>query len=265
MNPNASKTSSMTNFDFQSAVLDTHCSFCGKELDNSANLIRYMNGSGFCNSFCEQSYLEWGTEKNLKLQIEEVIEKLISPYHRDVDLRRLCCEDSTIQRVTRWQPSMRSLLLFGDSGAGKTMLASYIIKKCIEHHKYGLEGKPIIRTYYSGELECAILDSFSKSASNFAKLVNEISTAKLVLIDDLGKEKNTERFENALFNIIDARTRNLLPTIITTNDVGKTFEEKFIDKLNFQAFYRRLNDFFDKVPVRVDLNKKKNSNQTTFL
>ncbi|NBR91550.1 MAG: ATP-binding protein [Rhodobacteraceae bacterium] len=71
----------------------------------------------------------------------------------------------------------------------------------------------------------------------------------LLAFDDLGKERLTQRLESDLFAIIDERTSNLRPTIITTNYNGTTLLERFNNKETGEALLRRIREYYH--PVRA--------------
>ena len=56
------------------------------------------------------------------------------------------------------------------------------------------------------------------SAVAHADLLMRISSAQLLVLDDLGAERNTPFAEDKLFQIVNHRYEERLPTIITTSD-----------------------------------------------
>jgi DNA replication protein DnaC len=66
----------------------------------------------------------------------------------------------------------------------------------------------------------------------------------LLVIDDLGKERLTQRMESDLFAIIDERTSNKRSTIITTNYNGSGLSDRFSNGETGSAIIRRLKDYF---------------------
>ena len=68
----------------------------------------------------------------------------------------------------------------------------------------------------------------------------------MVLLDDLGKEKLTERVECEPFNLIEERSQHLRPIIVTTNTTGDTLESRFDDD-RAGPFLRRVREFCEPV------------------
>ena len=63
-----------------------------------------------------------------------------------------------------------------------------------------------------------------------------------MLIDDLGKQKMTERAEVELYDVLEHRTNNLKPTIITTNATYLQLT-KMLSEDRGQPIIRRIRDF----------------------
>ena len=76
---------------------------------------------------------------------------------------------------------------------------------------------------------------------------DEAVAVPLLVLDDLGKEKMTQRLETVLFAIIDERTANNKVTIITTNYTSQGLQDRFSNAETGPAFIRRLKDYFQAV------------------
>jgi DNA replication protein DnaC len=75
-------------------------------------------------------------------------------------------------------------------------------------------------------------------------VIERLTSCSLLVIDDLGKERLTQRMETDLFSIIDERTSNKRPTIITTNYNGSGLSDRFNNGETGTAIIRRLKDYF---------------------
>lgn len=108
-----------------------------------------------------------------------------------------------------------SLLIVGNYGTGKTHLACAIANKLID------EGIPILFDTFSGYLEKlkAEFDTTKRCC------LENMKSVSVLFIDDIGKEKQTEWTRSIMFDIINTRYEDLLPTIITSNISGKELEE----------------------------------------
>ena len=101
-----------------------------------------------------------------------------------------------------------SLLLIGTVGTGKTHLAAAISNKLMD------KGIPVLFDTYSGHLN-KLKDEFDRKAKReHLKLMQDID---VLVIDDVGKEKQTEWSRSVMFDVINYRYEHILPVIITSN------------------------------------------------
>lgn len=130
----------------------------------------------------------------------------------------------------------KGLLLYGQCGTGKT--------------------------YAACEVANALIDKgYSVLVTNFARVLNELQATyvkqeyidslndnSLLILDDLGIERDTAYAREQVYNVIDARYRAGLPMIITTNlTMDKIKSTQDID--NMRIYDRILEKCF---PIEVD-------------
>lgn len=99
----------------------------------------------------------------------------------------------------------KGLLLWGGVGTGKTYMACMIANALID------KGHPVLVTNFTRILN--ILQNNPKKQ----EYLDSLNQFKLLVIDDLGVERNTEYAKEQVFSIIDSRYRAELPMIVTTN------------------------------------------------
>lgn len=133
----------------------------------------------------------------------------------------------------------RSLLLHGTTRLGKTRAAWEVYKRWWKTY-YKKQTYITMRAF-----EKNIEEGFENFDHN--KRVQSLINTPFLFIDDLGKEKTTQRVACDLFAVIDERTINHRPTIITTNHNSSNLLDKFEDKELGNALLGRLADYFDKV------------------
>lgn len=108
--------------------------------------------------------------------------------------------------------SGENLYLYGAPGLGKTFLSSCIAKEVIEKG-YGVFYQPAYKIF-------RIFEDYKFSQEN--KSINKyhiekIMNSDLLIIDDLGAEMATAYTAEVLFDLINTRINEKLPTIINTN------------------------------------------------
>ena len=99
----------------------------------------------------------------------------------------------------------KGLLLHGDVGTGKTYIACMIANALID------KGYPVLVTNFARILN-TLQGTFEKQ-----EYLDSLNQFKLLVIDDLGVERDTGFAKEQIFNIIDSRYRAGKPMIITTN------------------------------------------------
>ena len=103
-----------------------------------------------------------------------------------------------------------SLAIVGDSGSGKTHLA-VAIASAMEQ-----DGKKIFFAFVP-ELMDYLRSAFSPSNSmNSGKIFDEVKRSSMLILDDLGVERDSEWSQERLYQIIVHRQNYRLPTVITT-------------------------------------------------
>ena len=130
---------------------------------------------------------------------------------RDTDRARL--PSCLSAGVDQWKYGPQGLAFAGPSGRGKTRAMFLLLERMVGE---GRSADFITAT----DFDHVSRDQFSDDAMerNQAKeKLRSIRSAKMLLLDDLGKGKMTERTETELFSLFDHRTSEGLPTLWTSN------------------------------------------------
>lgn len=141
--------------------------------------------------------------------------------------------------ASEFDPRAReSWLLFGATRVGKTRTAYLMARRHAE-----VIGSPAA-FYTMRRFEALIDRSFREK--RHAETLDGLIEAPFLVLDDFGKEKLTERLAVDLFALLDERTSNRRPTVITTNLTGDLLEAKFalVDANLAAALVARLREFF---------------------
>ena len=123
-------------------------------------------------------------------------------------------------------PSHRWLVLSGPVGVGKTHLAVAIAQYAIEHHK--------MPPYFAAvpDLMDHLRSTFAPGAAEgYDDRFEEIRNAQLLVLDDLGTENATPWAQEKLYQIINHRYIERLPTVITTNVDLKKIDDRVASRM----------------------------------
>lgn len=224
---------------------DTQCRHCGRPL--GAGVIDELARDGkeyvyrFCGSRCHEL---WRIAQENMPKIKAAIDANIQPVYQDSCIEKLPpTYNDQGRRILNWRYGPRGYIAVGPTGVGKTRMTMILLRRLIEQEMFGV--KYSLMTFYAGELE-----RYTRKAADYDDAMNKLSRARLVVIDDLGKEKFTERYEYMLFNLLETRTNKNLPTLITTNHTGDSLMRCFKDPSTAEPFRRRINEFFDRILLK---------------
>lgn len=103
------------------------------------------------------------------------------------------------------------LVLKGGYGCGKTHLAAAIANACVER------GQPVLFVTVPDLLDHLRAAFSPTSPANYDTRFEEIRSAPVLILDDLGAESGTLWAQEKLFQILNYRYNAHLPTVITTN------------------------------------------------
>ena len=110
-----------------------------------------------------------------------------------------------VEKFSELRKSGKGLLLYGNTGTGKTYTACEIANALID------KGYPVLVTNFARILN-TLQGTFEKQ-----DFIDSFNRYQLLVIDDIGIERDTAYAKEQVFNIIDSRYRSGLPMIITTN------------------------------------------------
>lgn len=110
-----------------------------------------------------------------------------------------------VENFEEMKKQSKGLLLYGSCGTGKTYAACEVANALID------KGYPVLVTNFARVIN-ALQATFEKQ-----EYIDSFNRYPLLVIDDLGIERNTKFAKEQVFNIIDSRYRAGLPMIITTN------------------------------------------------
>ena len=258
------------------------CGFCGKELKPKGMDYLYDNIEDEFIEYekcdCEKAKKYWGQvyKNDLMVKQKEKYRTLIHEIYKEaymrnrlknynfenfrttdeskkvLDLAKKFTQDCTQNR------QKDGLILIGDSGSGKTHLASAIANKLIENGEIVLMGRLSF-------LLDKVKDTFKKRDNSERELIELYSNIDMLIIDDLGTEKISEWMLEKLFVIVSERYENNLPIIIATkfnkNGLMKRFEQSK-DKELMEATISKLYQMCYAIKLEKQKEKASTSNKT---
>lgn len=131
----------------------------------------------------------------------------------------------------------KGLLLFGGVGTGKTFMAACIANYLIDN------GERCLVTSFA-----RLANELNKSWDGKQDALDRLNDYKLLVIDDLAAERDTEYMNEIVQSVIDTRYRSGKPVIITTNLTSD--ELKHPSDIKKQRLYSRL--FEMCIPIEVN-------------
>lgn len=127
-------------------------------------------------------------------------------------------QDELKEQIKKSAVSGRSIMLTGLIGTGKTHLAISSARLLIKTEFEKSEQLLNLKITTISEMQSAILDK--------VKTIDDYKRAEVLIIDDLGAEKDGDWINSKIFELINYRYMQELPTIITTNLNGKELAER---------------------------------------
>lgn len=148
-------------------------------------------------------------ERIRRLKSSGIQEKHLLEWRFDVadDNKDIRMAKKYIENWSKAKADNLGLLLWGDVGTGKSFIAACIANALLEN------GIPVLMTNFS-----KILNQMGAMYSEERyEYIASFSNYSLLIIDDLGIERNTEYAQEQVYAVIDERYKSGLPVIITTN------------------------------------------------
>ena len=112
-----------------------------------------------------------------------------------------------VQHWEEFQKDSMGLLLWGPVGTGKSFIAGCIANALLD------QGVPVMMTNFARLLN-KLTDMYAGDRNAY---IDSFNSFPLLIIDDLGVERNSEFAREQVFSVIDSRYRSQLPLIVTTN------------------------------------------------
>ncbi len=211
---------------------------------------------------CQDAELTAEQDKKAKEQFGQTMERYRETFHisePSYDRCTFAADDSPESKISvtcrryvdRWEKVKAEnigILFYGSVGVGKS--------------------------YYACAIANALLDrQVSAAVTNFPRLLNILQGMRdrqavidhlqgydLLVLDDLGVERDTTYTAEQVYSVIDARARSKLPLIVTTNLTMEELKEP--DTVQQQRIYDRILEMCP-VPLKMTGTSRRSGNAVT--
>ena len=149
--------------------------------------------------------------------------------------------------VNKWDKMFEDnigLIFWGNTGNGKTYTAACIANALID------KGVPVLVTSFA-KILAAVTGMYSEDRVRYMESLSEF---KLLVIDDLGAERQSEYALEQVYAVIDQRYKSKLPIIITTNI--PLDELKNPKNMDYQRIYDRVLEMCVPMQFKGDSMRK---------
>lgn len=193
------------------------CGKCGTPKQCKVELFGTIR-KPMCLCKCQTDQREREEEERKRIEFEKRVKQMRRAGFPDEEMQNwtFANDDLANERITKAMQRYvdnfaelrkigKGLLLYGSIGTGKTYAACEVANALID------KGYPVYVTNFSRVLN-TLQGTFDKQ-----DYIDELNRYQLLVIDDLGIERETAFAKEQVFNVIDARYRAGLPMIITTN------------------------------------------------
>lgn len=113
------------------------------------------------------------------------------------------------------------LVLSGPSGAGKTHLAAAVANRVMER------GQPVFFVFVPDLLDHLRSTYSPASEITYDQLFEQVRTAQLLVLDDLGGHSSTPWAQEKLYQVLNFRHLSQLPTVVTVGVPPESLEERW--------------------------------------
>lgn len=174
--------------------------------------------------------------RNRAGRLAKAFDAMCPPLYRESDPRRLA--GAFLRESEAWEFSPEGLGFIGAAGTGKTRCAWRLLRRL---HFAGKRVYGLTATAYAKACADQFHDAPEVKAGAEAVL-GRCRRVEVLLLDDMGKQRFTERAEMELFALLEERTGNLLPTLWTAN-AEKGDLKKMLSPDRAEPLIRRLVEF----------------------
>ncbi len=193
----------------------TNCKFCRIEFEYEPIVgLPFSLKPTVCSSCDEQQRSERvASERSGRYR---AFQEICPPIYHDSDPNHPAMPKAEkLSSILNWKMGATGLLIYGEARRCKTRCAWMLVKRLMVDDNLSVVAMTSVEFANHAALAA------SSGAQWHINWKDELCDCDVLFIDDLGKNKMTELVEADLFDVIETRTSNKKPIIITTNFVGR--------------------------------------------
>ena len=226
-----------------------YCKSCGKRVDGELLDLGFTKFIPRIKCECEIKRDKENAEREILTKISSLKRDCFSsPNQHQYAFERFLNEKGQAYKVAynyaknfeQMKEDNVGLLFYGDVGSGKTYLACSIANELIEREQVK------VKIMNLSQVINQIQKSAFKVDSN--EIISNLSNIPLLILDDLGIERDTSYAREQVYNIINSRYLKGRSTIFTTNLSLEIIQNPNID-LEYERIYSRILEM--TIPVKV--------------
>ena len=189
--------------------------------------INGVNMTPFCMCKCEQEKYEKEKAEEKARALKEQIERNRRAGFPEEQMQKWTFEKDDkanakisdichryVENFPKMKAKGKGLMFLGGFGTGKTFLAACIANALLD------EGFSVLMTNFP-----RLVNTIHGMREGKQEYIDSLNKYSLLIIDDLGVERQSEYVAEIVQNIVDSRYRAGLPMVITTNLSPKDFTE----------------------------------------
>jgi DNA replication protein DnaC len=152
------------------------------------------------------------------------------PLYRETDIERAIKEKGLDRKkvceILTWRPERDGIGLgiIGHSRMIKTRLMYALLKYLVIEEGWN------VAAINAAKFADTLAGKYGEGSGSAERWLSTLCKVPLLFVDDVGKEKMTERAEVAFYRIVEERTSHLLPILFTSNLTSKELKARMTDE-----------------------------------
>lgn len=191
-----------------------YCSKCGEALETVIEVPLVGKRTVRCSCTCMLAEQKAFEERQRQEELDRRRSICFGPSLKLKQTRFEDCEENEVMKIAKnyadnfldFYKEGKGLLLHGPVGSGKSSAAACIANQLLD------EGYRVHMTDFS-----TAANKIQATFDGKQAYINELCKYSLLIIDDLGIERQSEFMQEIVYSIINARYQSEKPLIITTN------------------------------------------------